>query len=113
VPRPSSASGSGLPSMGVVRKMKESDQAHEASGGKIERRSKMCKGQKGKRVTLEEKYMYLDEKRDEIHQMSWKTRSQLFEGHFYEDDVWSPICEACYLVSYNCNFLLAVLPTAG
>lgn len=35
--------------------------------------------------------MYLDEKRDLIHIMSWKSRSQRFKGYFYEDDVWSPI----------------------
>ena len=46
---------------------------------------------KGKRVTLGNKYMYLDEKRNLIHIMSWKSRSQCFKGYFYEDDVWSPI----------------------
>jgi hypothetical protein len=42
---------------------------------------------KGKKVTLENKYMYLDEKRDLIYIMSWKSRSQRFKGYFYEDDI--------------------------
>jgi hypothetical protein len=46
---------------------------------------------KGKRVTLGNKYLCLDQKRVLIHQMSWKSRSQRFKSYFYEDDVWIPI----------------------
>jgi hypothetical protein len=45
----------------------------------------------GKRVKREEKYMYLDEKRDLIHQMSWKTKCKRFGCRFSDANVRNPI----------------------
>ncbi|RLM75307.1 hypothetical protein C2845_PM15G21190 [Panicum miliaceum] len=49
------------------------------------------KQKKGKRVSLGLKYMYLDEKREKILQMSCITKCQRFKGRFSEVDVLSSI----------------------
>jgi len=46
---------------------------------------------KGKRVKREEKYMYLDEKIDLIHQMSWKIKCKRFGCHISDVNIRNPI----------------------
>jgi hypothetical protein len=53
--------------------------------------SQPARWQKHKRVKREEKYMYLDEKRVLIHQMSLKTRCKHFGCRFSDVNVRNPI----------------------
>ena len=50
--------------------------------------------------------MYLDKKRDLIHQMSWKTKCKRFECCFSDVNVRNPILTEPHVwESYNSNFL--------
>jgi len=51
--------------------------------------------------------MYLDEKRDLIYQMSWKTKCKRFECRFSDVNVRNPILTKAHVwESYNSNFLI-------